>query len=84
MPVIFEYPSFHMFIKYIPDETVVNPSHVYNSFTTSTIKKEKVLNANLGNAKAKQELTEFMDNLNLVKSKHIDVAVPGNIASGLG
>lgn len=67
-----------------PDETTVYPGHDYNGFTTSTIGEEKALNTCLGNDKPKEEFTEIMDNLNLPKPKRIDVAVPGNIACGLG
>ena len=63
---------------------MVYPGHDYNGSTRATIGEEKALNAHVGNAKAKQEITELIDNLNLVKSKHINVAVHGNIASGLG
>jgi glyoxylase-like metal-dependent hydrolase (beta-lactamase superfamily II) len=67
-----------------PDETTVYPGHDYNGFTTSTIGEEKALNACLGNDKPKEEFTDIMDNMNLPKPKRIDVAVPGNIACGLG
>lgn len=66
------------------DDTVVYPGHDYAGFTETTIGEEKALNPRLGNAKPKNEFTAIMDNMKLPKPKRIDVAVPGNIACGLG
>lgn len=67
-----------------PDDTIVNPGHDYDGFTSSTIGEEKALNPRLGKNKPQEEFTDIMDNMNLPKPKKIDIAVPGNIACGLG
>ena len=67
----------------LPDETIVYPGHDYEGFTSSTIGEEKAQNPRLAEAKPLSEFAEIMDNMDLPKPKHIDVAVPGNLNCGL-
>lgn len=67
----------------LPDETLVYPGHDYKGNTVSTIGEERAFNPRLQVASA-EEYAGIMDNLNLDNPKQMDVAVPANIAMGLG
>ncbi|MEE8172328.1 MAG: MBL fold metallo-hydrolase [Alphaproteobacteria bacterium] len=67
----------------LPDEMLVYPGHDYKGDTVSTIGEEKAFNPRLQVSSA-DEYAQIMDNLNLADPKMMDVAVPANIAVGLG
>ncbi len=67
----------------LPDETLVYPGHDYKGDTISTIGEERAFNPRLQVASA-DEYADIMDNLNLANPSQMDVAVPANIAIGLG
>ena len=62
---------------------MTNPGYDYKGDTVSTIAEEKVFNLHLQVASA-DEYADIMDNLNLAELKMMYVAVPTNIAMGLG
>ena len=68
----------------LPDDTIVYPGHDYEGFTSSTIGEEKSQNPRLANEKARTEFVEIMKNMDLPKPRKIDIAVPGNLACGVG
>ncbi len=67
----------------LPDDMLVYPGHDYKGDTVSTIGEEKAYNPRLQVSSA-DEYATIMDNLNLANPKQMDVAVPANIAMGLG
>ena len=67
----------------LPGDMLVYPGHDYKGDTVSTIAEEKAFNPRLQGASA-DEYAYIMDNLNLANPKMMDVAVPTNIAMGLG
>ncbi|MBC8339436.1 MAG: MBL fold metallo-hydrolase [Rhodospirillales bacterium] len=66
----------------LPDETLVYPGHDYKGDTVSTIGEEKAFNPRL-QVHSADEYADIMNNLNLPNPKHMDVAVPANLAIGL-
>jgi glyoxylase-like metal-dependent hydrolase (beta-lactamase superfamily II)/rhodanese-related sulfurtransferase len=77
------YESIFTKLLTLPDNTLVYPGHDYKGDTVSTIGEEKAFNPRLQVASA-DEYAAIMDNLNLADPKQMDVAVPANIAMGLG
>lgn len=67
----------------LPDDTLVYPGHDYKGDTMSTIGEERAHNPRLQVSSA-EEYIAIMDNLNLANPSQMDVAVPANIAMGLG
>jgi glyoxylase-like metal-dependent hydrolase (beta-lactamase superfamily II) len=67
----------------LPDATLVYPGHDYKGRTVSTIWEEKRFNPRLGQGKSLEEFVEIMDNLDLPRPRHIDVALPANLAGGV-
>ena len=67
----------------LPGDMLVYPGHDYKGDTVSTIAEEKAFNPRLQVASA-GEYAHIMDNLKLANPKMMDVAVPTNIAMGLG
>jgi len=65
----------------LPDDTLVYPGHDYKGDTVSTIAEEKAFNPRLRVTSA-DEYADIMNNLNLPDPKHMDVAVPANLAIG--
>jgi glyoxylase-like metal-dependent hydrolase (beta-lactamase superfamily II) len=65
----------------LPDETLVYPGHDYQGQTLSTIGEEKLHNPRLSN-KSEAEFVGIMDSLKLAPPKHIQHAVPANLACG--
>ena len=67
----------------LPDATLIYPGRDYKGDTVSTIGEERAFNPRLQVASA-DEYADIMDNLNLANPLQMDVAVPANIAMGLG
>ncbi|MCB9707225.1 MAG: MBL fold metallo-hydrolase [Myxococcales bacterium] len=65
----------------LPDETRVWPGHDYRGLTVSTIGEEKRFNPRVS-GKSKEEFVSIMADLKLAAPKHIQVAVPANLACG--
>ena len=66
----------------LPPDTLVYPGHDYNGNTVSTIRQEMQKNPRLGQGKSRGEFIEIMSNLKLPYPKHIDAALPANLACG--
>lgn len=67
----------------LSDDTLVYPGHDYRGQTVSSIGEEKAHNPRVGNQATRDDYIQLMNNLSLAKPKHIDEAVPGNLACGL-
>ncbi len=67
----------------LPDETLVYPAHDYKGDTVSTIGEEKAHNPRL-QVSSVDEYVDIMNNLKLPDPRMMDVAVPANLAIGLG
>ena len=67
----------------LPDETLVYPAHDYKGDTVSTIGEEKAHNPRL-QVSSVDEYVDIMNNLELPDPRMMDVAVPANLAIGLG
>jgi sulfur dioxygenase len=65
----------------LPDDTRVYPAHDYKGWTQSTIGEERAHNPRL-QAKTVDEFVVLMASLKLANPKHMDVAVPANLACG--
>jgi glyoxylase-like metal-dependent hydrolase (beta-lactamase superfamily II) len=68
----------------LPDDTLLYPGHDYRGRTVTTVAEEKRFNPRLGSDKTATQFIEIMAGLNLAYPKRIDIAVPANLASGLG
>ncbi len=66
----------------LPPDTLVFPGHDYNGNTVSTIRQELMKNPRLGGGRSREEFVEIMNNLKLAYPKHIDAALPANLACG--
>ena len=77
------YDSIFTKLLTLPDDTLVYPGHDYKGDSVSTIGEERAFNPRLQVSSA-DEYAAIMDNLNLDNPKRMDVAVPANIAMGLG
>ena len=64
-----------------PEETLVYPGHDYNENHVSCIGQEKKKNLRFVNQTA-DSFIELMNNLNLPRPQHSDVAVPYNVSCG--
>ncbi len=65
----------------LPDATYVWPGHDYQGHTVSTIGEEKRFNPRIS-GKTMKEFVAIMADLKLAAPKHIQVAVPANLACG--
>ena len=65
----------------LPEETLLYPAHDYNGQTVSTIGKEKKFNPRL-QVNSINEYIDIMNNLNLSKTKLMDINVASNIKLG--
>jgi glyoxylase-like metal-dependent hydrolase (beta-lactamase superfamily II) len=65
----------------LPDETQVWPGHDYRGFTVSSIGEEKAHNPRLA-GRSREEFIAIMRELKLAAPKHIQQAVPANLACG--
>jgi len=76
-----QYASLHHKLLALADDTVVYPGHDYKGWTSSTIGEERRFNPRL-QTKNVEDFVELMANLKLANPKHMDVAVPANLACG--
>ena len=76
------YDSISEKILSLPDSCLIYPGHDYNGRTVSSIAEEKAFNARIGGKANKQDFLGYMDAMQLPHPKHIDVALPANMASG--
>jgi len=77
------YESIFTKLMTLPDDMLVYPGHDYKGDTVSTIGEEKAFNPRL-QVSSGDEYAAIMDNLNLASPSLMDVAVPANLAMGLG
>ena len=66
----------------LPGETLIYPGHDYNGRRVSCVAQEKLINPRLA-GKTLAEFVEIMDNLNLPKTKLMDIAIPANRRCGV-
>lgn len=66
----------------LPDETLIYPGHDYNGRRVSSVAQEKLINPRIA-GKTLAEFVEIMDNLNLPKTKLMDIAIPANRRCGV-
>lgn len=76
-----QYHSLFNKLLTLPDDTRVYPAHDYKGWTVSTIAEEKTWNPRLQVAD-EAAYVELMGKLKLANPKHMDVAVPANLACG--
>lgn len=76
------YRSVHDQIFSLPDGTTLYPGHDYKGRTVTTVLEEKHFNPRLGGGRSEEEFVAIMANLNLAYPKHIDRALPANLALG--
>lgn len=67
----------------LPPDTLVYPGHDYNGNTVSTIRQEMQKNPRLGGGKSREAFITLMNELKLPYPKHIDSALPANMACGV-
>lgn len=77
------YDSIHGKLFTLPPDTLVYPGHDYNGNTVSTIRQEMARNPRLGGGKSRAEFIDIMGQLKLPYPRHIDAALPANLACGL-
>jgi len=66
----------------LDDETIVYPGHDYNGRMNSTIGEEKKYNPRIHTGVTREQYITIMNEMDLPKPKHIDIAVPGNLSCG--
>lgn len=74
--------SVHDQIFSLPDTTKLYPGHDYKGRTVSTVAEEKRHNPRLGHNASPESFVELMDKLGLAYPRHIDRALPANLALG--
>jgi glyoxylase-like metal-dependent hydrolase (beta-lactamase superfamily II) len=72
--------SVHQRLFTLPEETRVYPAHDYKGLTSSSILDEKRSNARL--LRPREAFIELMSSLHLPRPRHIDEALPANLACG--
>lgn len=77
------YDSIHGKLFTLPPDTLVYPGHDYNGNTVSTIRQEMQKNPRLGGGKSREAFITLMNELKLPYPKHIDSALPANMACGV-
>jgi sulfur dioxygenase len=75
--------SVHQQIFSLPDATRLYPGHDYKGRTVTTVGEEKAHNPRLGGSKTVEEFAAIMDQLGLAYPRHIDRALPANLALGV-
>ncbi|HEY5377562.1 MAG TPA: MBL fold metallo-hydrolase [Polyangiaceae bacterium] len=78
-----QYESLFGKLLKLPDETLVYPAHDYKGWTVSTIGEEKAHNPRLQTG-SEAAFVALMKGLKLANPKQMDVAVPANLACGVG
>jgi glyoxylase-like metal-dependent hydrolase (beta-lactamase superfamily II) len=76
------YRSVHDKLFALPDDTLVFPAHDYRGRLSSTVGRERQLNARLGGGRTAVEFVALMAALDLPYPRKIDVAVPANRSCG--
>lgn len=66
----------------LADHTLVYPGHDYRGHTVSSIAEERAHNPRLRDGTSLAQFIDIMSNLRLANPKHMDVAVPANMACG--
>ena len=77
------FDSIHGKLFTLPPDTLVYPGHDYNGNTVSTIRQEMQKNPRLGGGKSREAFITLMNELKLPYPKHIDSALPANMACGV-
>ena len=77
------YDSIHGKLFTLPPDTLIYPGHDYNGNTVSTIRQEMQKNPRLGGGKSREAFITLMNELKLPYPKHIDSALPANMACGV-
>ena len=77
------YDSIHGKLFTLPPDTLVYPGHDYYGNTVSTIRQEMQKNPRLGGGKSREAFITLMNELKLPYPKHIDSALPANMACGV-
>lgn len=77
------YDSIQSKLFTLPPDTLVYPGHDYNGNTVSTIRQEMQKNPRLGGGKSREAFITLMNELKLPYPKHIDSALPANMACGV-
>lgn len=78
-----QYDSLFRKLLMLPDDTLVYPGHDYKGWTVSTIAEERACNPRLQVA-GEEAYVEQMRNLKLPNPRLMDIAVPANLACGMG
>lgn len=76
-----QYDSLFNKLLKLPEDTLVYPGHDYKGWTVSTIGEERRYNPRL-QVSSVEAYVNIMNNLKLPNPKHMDVAVPANLACG--
>ncbi|MBM4379569.1 MAG: MBL fold metallo-hydrolase [Deltaproteobacteria bacterium] len=75
------YDSIHAHLYSLPDDTRVYPGHDYKGRTVTTVGEERRFNARLA-GRTREQFVTLMNGLDLPRPRHMDVAVPANLACG--
>ena len=78
-----QYDSLFGKLLCLPDATLVYPAHDYKGWTVSTIAEERAHNPRL-QVGSEAEYVALMRGLKLDDPKQMDVAIPANLACGVG
>lgn len=78
-----QYDSLFGKLLRLPDATLVYPAHDYKGWTVSTIAEERAHNPRL-QVGSEAEYVALMRGLKLDDPKQMDVAIPANLACGVG
>jgi len=78
-----QYDSLFNKLLRLPEQTRVYPGHDYKGWTVSTIGEERANNPRL-QVGSEREYVELMNGLKLASPRLMDVAVPANLACGVG
>ena len=77
------YRSITQQIFSLPAECLLFPAHDYSGRTMSSVSEERAHNPRIGGQADERDFVGFMENLNLPHPKHLAVALPANLRSGL-
>lgn len=67
----------------LPDSCIVYPAHDYAGRTSSTIGEERTHNPRAGGGASERDFVGYMDAMQLPHPKHLDIALPANLRSGM-
>lgn len=77
------YDGLHANVFSLPGDTLVYPGHDYHGNTVTTVKQELAKNPRLGGGRTREDFVKLMGALDLPYPKHIDRALPANLACGI-